>query len=152
MGERWRKRGEAGVRQGNRTGVLIKKRQIAEEQIISFFPDIRQWWVDTRMPETFASNCAELICLMQAKRRAVIISEAGPLVRGCKCLAEESLSCSRISVSMKLNLPFRIRLKHRIKVHEQPCGLAQTLQIDDVSWTSAAVSVKFWRLCKSLCI
>lgn len=32
-----RKRGEAGARQGSRMGVLIKKTQIAAQQMISFF-------------------------------------------------------------------------------------------------------------------
>lgn len=36
-GEGGRKRGEAGARQGSRMGVLIKKTQIAAQQMISFF-------------------------------------------------------------------------------------------------------------------
>lgn len=65
-GEGGRKRGEAGARQGSRMGVLIKKTQIAAQQMI-FFPDIRLWWVETRMLEIFASHGAELISLMQVQ-------------------------------------------------------------------------------------
>lgn len=61
-----RKRGEAGARQGSRMGVLIKKTQIAAQQMI-FFPDIRLWWVETRMLEIFVSHGAELISLMQVQ-------------------------------------------------------------------------------------
>lgn len=65
-GEGGRKRGEAGARQGSRMGVLIKKTQIAAQQIF-FFPDIRLWWVETRMLEIFASRGAELISLMRVQ-------------------------------------------------------------------------------------
>lgn len=74
-----RKRGEAGARQGSRMGVLIKKTQIAAQQMISFFPDIRLWWVETRVLEIFVSHGTELILVMQVqegKAQVVIISIA----------------------------------------------------------------------------
>ena len=71
-GEGGRKRGEAGARQGSRMGVLIKKTQIAAQQMI-FSPDIRPWWVETRMLEIFVSLGAELISLMQVQEAQVVI-------------------------------------------------------------------------------
>lgn len=62
-----RKGGEAGARQGSRMGVLIKKTQIAAQQMNFFFRDIRLWWVETTMLVIFVSHGAELISPMQVQ-------------------------------------------------------------------------------------
>lgn len=61
------KRGEAGARQGSRMGVLIKKTQIAAQQMIFFFSSTRHKTVvggDRGLLEIFG---AELISPMQVQ-------------------------------------------------------------------------------------
>lgn len=106
------KGGEAGARQGSRIGVLIKKTQIAAQQMIffSFF---------TRHKTVVGGDQDCWRYLVQNLSRQCKCRRGGSSrnnfnccvsVRGCECLGDKSIPCSKLAVNVILKVHFQIHL------------------------------------------